>query len=184
MLRRPDPRDNPTTVLAAVTVGLMVFLVPPKTAPLPAAPVFAAPAVAVPAQPAALPVQKVVIITAQPTVLSSAAPARGDPTVSLTFDDGPDPAWTPQVLELLRQHSAVATFCVVGNQARKHPELLRDIVPGLSVVGLLLNPANPNAELELNDTEVGARSLGLKLVTVRAGSTRRLLSWSGYKRPL
>jgi peptidoglycan-N-acetylglucosamine deacetylase len=46
----------------------------------------------------------------------------------LTFDDGPDPAWTPQVLELLRQHSAVATFCVVGNQARKHPELLRDIV--------------------------------------------------------
>jgi peptidoglycan-N-acetylglucosamine deacetylase len=128
MLRRPDPRDNPTTVLAAVTVGLMVFLVPPKTAPLPAAPVFAAPAVAVPAQPAALPVQKVVIITAQPTVLSSAAPARGDPTVSLTFDDGPDPAWTPQVLDLLRQHSAVATFCVVGNQARKHPELLRDIV--------------------------------------------------------
>ena len=32
------------------------------------------------------------------------------------------------MLELLRRHAAVATFCVVGNQVRKHPELLREIV--------------------------------------------------------
>ena len=75
-----------------------------------------------------LPVQKVVTITAQPVVLRSAGVLRGDPTISLTFDDGPDPTWTPQVLELLRRHGAVATFCVVGSQARKHPELLSDIV--------------------------------------------------------
>ena len=49
-------------------------------------------------------------------------------TVSLTFDDGPDPAWTPKVLGLLRQHRAVATFCVIGNQAQRHPKLLHEIV--------------------------------------------------------
>jgi peptidoglycan-N-acetylglucosamine deacetylase len=127
MLRRPDPRDNPGTVLAAVTFGLLALLVPPKAAPAAVAPVPAL-AVPVPAGPAALPVQKVVTVTAQPVVLKSAAPVRGDPTVSLTFDDGPDPTWTPQVLELLRRHSAVATFCVVGAQARKHPQLLGEIV--------------------------------------------------------
>ena len=60
MLRRPDPRDNPGTVLAAVTFGLLAFLAPPPTAPAPA-PVLAAPA---PAEPAALPEQEVVSIWA------------------------------------------------------------------------------------------------------------------------
>lgn len=130
-MRPADPRDNPGTVLAAVTFGLLALLVPPKAVPDPgpvALPGVAAVAPVV-AAPATLPVQKVVTVTAAPVVLSrAAAPARGDQTVSLTFDDGPDPTWTPQVLELLRRHSAVATFCVVGSQARKHPELLRQIV--------------------------------------------------------
>ena len=126
MLRRPDPRDNPGTVLAAVTFGLLAFLAPPPpTAPAPA-PVLAAPA---PAEPAALPVQEVVSIHARPVVLSAGDQRDSTRrTVSLTFDDGPDPHWTPQVLELLRRHEAVATFCVVGSQVRKYPELLGDIV--------------------------------------------------------
>ena len=126
VLRRPDPRDNPGTVLAAVTFGLLALLAPAKATPaLDTQPVATVPAAATPA---ALPVQRVVTITAQPVVLKGSVPLRGDPTVSLTFDDGPDPTWTPQVLELLRRHAAVATFCVVGDQARKHPELLREIV--------------------------------------------------------
>jgi peptidoglycan/xylan/chitin deacetylase (PgdA/CDA1 family) len=48
--------------------------------------------------------------------------------VALTFDDGPDPRWTPQVLDLLAEHGAVATFCVVGEKAAKHPELVRRVV--------------------------------------------------------
>ncbi|MCF2526454.1 polysaccharide deacetylase family protein [Yinghuangia soli] len=48
--------------------------------------------------------------------------------VALTFDDGPDPLWTPQVLALLDEYGAKATFCVVGEQARAHPGLLRRIV--------------------------------------------------------
>ncbi len=48
-----------------------------------------------------------------------------DKTVALTFDDGPDPTWTPRILEVLRRHEVPATFFVVGAQAAKHPELVR-----------------------------------------------------------
>jgi peptidoglycan/xylan/chitin deacetylase (PgdA/CDA1 family) len=52
----------------------------------------------------------------------------GSSTVALTFDDGPDPTWTPQVLDLLRQHGVKATFCVVGVHASAHPRLVARIV--------------------------------------------------------
>ncbi len=45
-------------------------------------------------------------------------------TVALTFDDGPDPAWTPQVLDILKRYHARATFFVIGRQAAAHPELV------------------------------------------------------------
>ena len=48
--------------------------------------------------------------------------------VWLTIDDGPDPASTPKVLELLRRHGARATFFVVGTQVERHPALTRQIV--------------------------------------------------------
>lgn len=51
-----------------------------------------------------------------------------DDEVWLTIDDGPDPASTPRVLELLKAHGAKATFFVVGSQVAKHPELARRIV--------------------------------------------------------
>jgi peptidoglycan-N-acetylglucosamine deacetylase len=57
-------------------------------------------------------------------------PAPSDPAaaagvVYLTFDDGPAPAWTPRVLELLARYRAQATFFVVGRNAAAHPELVR-----------------------------------------------------------
>jgi len=45
--------------------------------------------------------------------------------VALTFDDGPDPRWTPAVLRLLSTVDARATFFVCGRAARRHPELVR-----------------------------------------------------------
>ncbi|MCW3818860.1 bifunctional polysaccharide deacetylase/glycosyltransferase family 2 protein [Micromonospora sp. DR5-3] len=49
-------------------------------------------------------------------------------TLALTFDDGPDPRWTPQVLDVLRRHHAHATFFVVGARVNEHPELVRRIL--------------------------------------------------------
>ncbi len=48
--------------------------------------------------------------------------------LALTFDDGPDPRWTPQVLDVLRRHRARATFFVLGSKVNAHPELTRRIV--------------------------------------------------------
>jgi peptidoglycan/xylan/chitin deacetylase (PgdA/CDA1 family) len=47
--------------------------------------------------------------------------------VALTFDDGPS-RWTPLVLHLLREHEMRATFFVIGQRVREHPELLKQIV--------------------------------------------------------
>ncbi|WP_438347051.1 polysaccharide deacetylase family protein [Paenibacillus sp. FA6] len=44
---------------------------------------------------------------------------------ALTFDDGPDPRYTPQLLDLLKRYDAKATFFVVGRNAEQHPELLK-----------------------------------------------------------
>ncbi|MEH0935972.1 polysaccharide deacetylase family protein [Micromonospora psammae] len=52
----------------------------------------------------------------------------GSPEVALTFDDGPHPQYTPQVLDVLREFQVRATFCVVGENARNHPDLVRAIV--------------------------------------------------------
>lgn len=49
----------------------------------------------------------------------------GEKEVAFTFDDGPDPTYTPQLLDLLRKHQVQATFFVLGSKARKHPELIR-----------------------------------------------------------
>ncbi|MFJ4620769.1 polysaccharide deacetylase family protein [Streptomyces sp. NPDC088812] len=51
--------------------------------------------------------------------------ARG---VNITIDDGPDPVWTPQVLDVLREYGVKATFCMVGTQAQAHPELVKKVV--------------------------------------------------------
>lgn len=50
--------------------------------------------------------------------------------VALTFDDGPDPTWTPQVLALLAKVHVRATFCLIGRQAARYPTLVRAIVAG------------------------------------------------------
>lgn len=52
----------------------------------------------------------------------------GTSQVTLTFDDGPDPYYTPQTLAALRAYGVTATFCLVGENARAHPELVRAIV--------------------------------------------------------
>ena len=57
--------------------------------------------------------------------LTTAAAERKE--IALTFDDGPDPDVTPQVLDILEAHGARASFFVVGEKAAAQPELIREI---------------------------------------------------------
>ena len=63
---------------------------------------------------------------------------RGNPAVrdvALTFDDGPHPRFTPQLLALLARYHIKATFFVVGKQAERFPELLRAEAAAGHVIG-------------------------------------------------
>lgn len=58
------------------------------------------------------------------------ATCRGDSTtkiVALTFDDGPDPAVTPSLLEVLRHHQIKAAFFPIGIKTRNYPEIIKQI---------------------------------------------------------
>ncbi|MFI7063486.1 polysaccharide deacetylase family protein [Kribbella sp. NPDC050124] len=64
--------------------------------------------------------------------LSAAAAAAVQPAkyVVLTFDDGPDPVYTPKILDILAQYDAKATFFEVGRNVVKHPALTKRIHDG------------------------------------------------------
>jgi peptidoglycan/xylan/chitin deacetylase (PgdA/CDA1 family)/spore germination protein YaaH/GT2 family glycosyltransferase len=55
--------------------------------------------------------------------------------VALTFDDGPDPVWTPRILDVLRREHVPGTFFVIGKEAQAHPELLREEIRSGDVIG-------------------------------------------------
>jgi peptidoglycan/xylan/chitin deacetylase (PgdA/CDA1 family) len=60
----------------------------------------------------------------------------GDPsTMGITFDDGPNPAVTPALLDLLEKHQAHATFFLIGRNVRRFPELTREIVARGHAIG-------------------------------------------------
>ncbi|MFE4799243.1 bifunctional polysaccharide deacetylase/glycosyltransferase family 2 protein [Streptomyces sp. NPDC056708] len=56
--------------------------------------------------------------------------------IVLTFDDGPDPVWTPKVLDELKKHHAHGVFFVTGTMASRYPELVRRMVDEGHEVGL------------------------------------------------
>src|SRR6266478_1383145 len=45
--------------------------------------------------------------------------------IALSFDDGPDPQWTPKILDILKQENVPGVFFVIGNMANQRPELLK-----------------------------------------------------------
>lgn len=59
-----------------------------------------------------------------------------DRKLVLTFDDGPDPEWTPKVLDKLKQYDAHAVFFVTGTMASRHPDLVRRMVAEGHEIGL------------------------------------------------
>jgi peptidoglycan-N-acetylglucosamine deacetylase len=58
-----------------------------------------------------------------------------DPVVALTFDDGPDPAYTPRLLDILAAHGARATFFMIGARAHRHPEIVERVAAEGHVIG-------------------------------------------------
>ncbi|GAB2810587.1 hypothetical protein GCM10022221_04990 [Actinocorallia aurea] len=66
-----------------------------------------------------------VVDTGQGAVQSARMP---DKTIALTFDDGPDPKWTPQILDVLAEYDAKASFFMIGGHVARYPELARRVL--------------------------------------------------------
>ncbi|MER6681331.1 bifunctional polysaccharide deacetylase/glycosyltransferase family 2 protein [Streptomyces olivaceoviridis] len=57
-------------------------------------------------------------------------------TIALTFDDGPNPTWTPQVLDILRKYDVPGTFFLVGSMVSRYPGIVRTMVEQGNEVGV------------------------------------------------
>ena len=71
-------------------------------------------------------------IAAVGDVTSRAMPAK---TIALTFDDGPDPRWTPRILDVLAHYGAHATFFEIGSKVNQYPELSRRVAAEGNEIG-------------------------------------------------
>jgi peptidoglycan/xylan/chitin deacetylase (PgdA/CDA1 family) len=65
------------------------------------------------------------VVSSQRIVSPTPAVPERASVVALTFDDGPNPQWTPQVLQILQDEGVKATFCTVGYATQRYPELVR-----------------------------------------------------------
>ena len=88
--------------------------------------------------------------------------------LALTFDDGPDPRWTPAILDILKQENVPATFFIIGKNGQAYPDLVRRVVdegheignhsfthPNLGEIPLSLTELELNATQRLIESEVG-----------------------------
>lgn len=95
-------------------------------------------------------------------------------TVALTYDGGPDPAWTPALLDVLARAGAKATFFLTGTQAAAHPDLVRRIKGDGHEIGShtytdanLAGLSGPRTRLELALTQnvlAGTAGIGTHLL--------------------
>jgi cellulose synthase/poly-beta-1,6-N-acetylglucosamine synthase-like glycosyltransferase/peptidoglycan/xylan/chitin deacetylase (PgdA/CDA1 family)/spore germination protein YaaH len=95
--------------------------------------------------------------------------------VTLTFDDGPDPTWTPKILDVLKAHGAKATFFLIGDEMQNFPGIAKRIYNEGHEIGnhTFTHPdissiSKRYFEVELNVTEKLFESkLGVKPVLMR-----------------
>jgi cellulose synthase/poly-beta-1,6-N-acetylglucosamine synthase-like glycosyltransferase/peptidoglycan/xylan/chitin deacetylase (PgdA/CDA1 family)/spore germination protein YaaH len=88
--------------------------------------------------------------------------------LALTFDDGPDPRWTPAILDILKQEQVPATFFIVGKNGQANPDIVRRIVnegheignhtfthPNLGEMPLQVTELELNATQRLIESDTG-----------------------------
>ncbi|GAB1642846.1 polysaccharide deacetylase family protein [Krasilnikovia sp. MM14-A1259] len=102
----------------------------------------------------------------------------GSTAVALTFDDGPDPVQTPKLLDLLAKYHVKATFCLVGTQVQKHPDIVRQIAAAGHTLcnhtwehSLTIGKAKPaqiQADLERTNEAIRAAVPGAQIPYFRA----------------
>ena len=95
--------------------------------------------------------------------ITSGKVADGKKFVALTFDDGPYPPFTQELVAVLKEKQVKATFFVVGNNASKYPEVVRDVATQGHEVAL--HAGEHKDFLKLNSSELAENiSSGKKML--------------------
>jgi putative ABC transport system substrate-binding protein len=116
-----------------------------------------------------------VVLIATATLPAAMAAKVATPTTPVVFVIGEDPVKEGLVASLNRPGgNATGVSDFVNLLVAKRLDLLQQAVPGAALIGLLLNPTNPNAEPDANEAEAAVKALGQKLLVVKAAGDREL----------
>lgn len=113
----------------------------------------------------------VTVIAATGTPASALAVKSATTTIPIVFVTGGDPVQLGLVASLNRPGgNATGVYMLTSALEAKRLELLREVVPNASLVGVIVDPNSPDTELQLRDLPVAAHSLGQRIEILRASS--------------
>ncbi|MEU1177329.1 bifunctional polysaccharide deacetylase/glycosyltransferase family 2 protein [Streptomyces sp. NPDC005820] len=117
-----------------------------------------------------------------------------DKTIALTFDDGPNPTWTPKVLKILEEYDVPGTFFVVGSMVSRYPSIVKTMVEQGNEVGIhtfthvdLSYQSDARVDREMEQTQLAlAGAAGITTTLFRAPYSSETdaidnYSWPVYK---
>ncbi|MFD9443188.1 bifunctional polysaccharide deacetylase/glycosyltransferase family 2 protein [Streptomyces sp. NPDC060006] len=118
-----------------------------------------------------------------------------DKTIALTFDDGPNPTWTPQILDILEENDVPGTFFVVGSMVSRYPDIVNDLVDQGNEIGIhtfthvdLSYQSDARIKREMDQTQLAlAGAAGITTTLFRAPYSSETdaidnYSWPVYKK--
>jgi putative ABC transport system substrate-binding protein len=119
--------------------------------------------------------RRVTVIVAAPSNATALAAKSATATIPIVFVIGADPVELGLVASLNRPGSNVTgtTYFSEGLTA-KHLELLHEMVPAVTSIGFLVNPATPKVEARIKEAEIAARVLGVRLVILNASTQSQI----------
>ena len=112
----------------------------------------------------------VIVAVLSPTTVAAAKAAT--PNIPIVFALGADPVDLGLISSLNRPGANITGVVFVNTLGAKRLELLRELVPNATVVGFLVNPANPTTEFQSKDIQAAARKLDAKLSILKATRER------------